>query len=48
MRNQTEMRWNSWALGLRFTWIPTVRKIMAFMANIMGLGLVFYMLLGFG
>ena len=32
---------------LRFTWTPKVRKIMAFMAFIMGLGLLFYILLGF-
>ena len=29
------------------TWTPKVCKIMAFMAVIMGLGLLFYMLLGF-
>ena len=29
------------------TWAPKVCKIMAFMAIIMGLGLVFYILLGF-
>ena len=32
---------------LRFTWTPKVCKIMAFMAIIMGLGLLFYILLGF-
>ena len=41
------------ALGLhvafmwRPTWAPKVCKIMAFMAIIMGLGLLFYILLGF-
>ena len=34
--------------GLGFTWTPKVCKIMAFMAILMGLGLVFYILLGFG
>ena len=38
------------ALGLQIaqctTWIPKVCKIMAFMAIIMGLGLLFYILLG--
>ena len=29
------------------TWIPKVCKIMAFMAVILGLGLLFYILLGF-
>ena len=29
------------------TWTPKVCKIMAFMAVIMGLGLLFYLLLGF-
>ena len=29
------------------TWSPEVRKIMALMAGIMGLGLLFYILLGF-
>ena len=33
-------------MGLGFTWIPKVCKIMAFMAVIMGLGLLFYILLG--
>ena len=48
MGNQTEMKWKLLGLGFRCTWTPTVLKIMAFMAIIMGLGLVFYMLLGFG
>ena len=30
------------------TWTPKVCKIMAFMASIMGLGLIFYILLGLG
>ena len=37
-------------LGLKAqgsTWTPKVCKIMAFMAVIMGLGLLFYILLGF-
>ena len=33
------------SLGL--TWTPKVRKIIAFMAVLMGLGLSFYILLGF-
>ena len=33
--------------GLGFTWTPKVGKIMAFMAIIMGVGLLFHMLLGF-
>ena len=32
---------------LRSTWTPKMCKIMAFMAVIMGLGLLFYILLGF-
>ena len=32
--------------GLGFTWTPKVCKIMAFMAIIMGLGLLFYILFG--
>ena len=39
-----------WVEGLGFmvlTWTPKVCKIMAFMAIIMGLGLLFYILLGF-
>ena len=35
------------ALSLGPTWTPKVCKIMAFMAIIMGLGLLFYILLGF-
>ena len=33
--------------GLGSTWTPKVCKIMTFMAVIMGLGLLFYILLGF-
>ena len=33
--------------GSGFTWTPKVCKIMALMAVIMGLGLLFYILLGF-
>ena len=33
--------------ALRPTWAPKVCKIMALMAIIMGLGLLFYLLLGF-
>ena len=33
--------------NIRITWTPKVCKIMAFMAVIMGLGLLFYILLGF-
>ena len=33
--------------NLPATWTPKVCKIMAFMAIIMGLGLLFYILLGF-
>ena len=33
--------------GLGFAWTPKVCKIMALMAIIMGLGLLFYILLGF-
>ena len=33
--------------GLGFTWTPNVCKIMALMAIIMGLGLLFHILLGF-
>ena len=36
-----------WRLGVGFTWAPTVCKIMAFRAVTMGLGLLFYILLGF-
>ena len=32
--------------GLGVTWTPKVCKIMAFMVVIMGLGLLFYILLG--
>ena len=35
------------ASGATSTWAPKVCKIMAFMAIIMGLGLLFYILLGF-
>ena len=34
-------------LGLPAAWTPKVCKIMVFMAIIMGLGLLFYILLGF-
>ena len=34
-------------VAIRFTWTPKVCKIMAFRAVIMGLGLLFYVLLGF-
>ena len=34
--------------NLGFTWTPKVCRIMAFMAVIRGLGLLFYILLGFG
>ena len=34
-------------LGLGFTWTPKVCKIMAFMAVMVGLGLLFHILLGF-
>ena len=35
------------ALGLGTTWTPKVCRIMAFMAILMGLGLLFCILLGF-
>ena len=34
-------------LGTNCSWTPKVCQIMAFMAVIMGLGLLFYILLGF-
>ena len=34
-------------IGVVHTWTPKVCKIMAFMAIILGLGLLFYILLGF-
>ena len=34
-------------VALRITWAPTVCEIMAFMAVILGLGLLFHILLGF-
>ena len=34
-------------LHISQTWTPKISKIMAFMAVIMGLGLLFYILLGF-
>ena len=34
-------------MEVRHTWTPKVCKIMALMAFIMGLGLLFYILLGF-
>ena len=37
----------STGLARRSTWTPKVCKIMAFMAILMGLGLLFYILLGF-
>ena len=36
-----------WVATLNTTWPPKVGKIMAFMAIIMGLGLLFYIPLGF-
>ena len=36
----------NWGLFL-VTWAPNLCRIMAFMAIIMGLGLIFYILLGF-
>ena len=45
-RTQIFLQSNRYDARLPSTWTPKVRKIMAFMAVVMGLGLLFYIVLG--